>query len=104
MCDSVCYVGGGGATAEILEWTYALEAPALAPMLFPYLAQLTCVMIVSGSELIRLNGDGALVWRARQPALLTMLMTVVGLDDNGVVEILAALAGVTSEISTRLPV
>ena len=78
--------------AETVEWTYALEVGAAAPTLFPDAEKPSGVLIVAGPKVIRLAGDGNVVWKADLKESGATPATAADLDGDGVVEVIVATA------------
>jgi outer membrane protein assembly factor BamB len=73
--------------AETVEWKHELEQPASAPTLYPDAAHPTGAVITSGKTVVRLDGNGIVLWTAPQEALVASPATVADLDGDGVPEI-----------------
>ena len=89
-----CLIGcacAGAALAQTVEWTYATEAPASAPTLFPNETQPTGVVVTAGMSVARLDGKGAEVWKSAMPLALATPATVADIDVDEAVESLVAL-------------
>jgi len=83
----------GAATSEpatTLEWTYGLKAGAAAPTLFPNEKQPTGVIVVSGPKVIRLAGDGTVIWESDLEEAGATPATVADLAGDGNTKIVVA--------------
>lgn len=78
------------AEAQTVEWTFDLDAGAAAPTLYPNAESPTGVVISCGTRLIRLGGDGAVVWETQLGEAVASPATVADIDGNGAPEILVA--------------
>lgn len=78
------------AFAQTTEWQLDLAADPQAPTLFPDAAHPTGVIAVAGDELLRIDGQGTVLWRVKQPAAFGAPATVASLDDDSEAEILTA--------------
>lgn len=81
---------GEVAAGETVKWKYPLDVPAGSPTLFPNEAAPTGIVVTAGKTVIRLNGDGSLVWKLEEPAPIATPATVADIDGDGTPEILFA--------------
>ncbi len=81
---------GAAAFAQTTEWQLDLAADPQAPTLFPDAAHPSGVVAVAGDELLRIDGQGTVVWRVKQPAAFGAPATVASLDGDAEAEILTA--------------
>ena len=84
-----------GAAEPSVEWTYALDEAGAAPTLYPNAEAPTGVVIVSGSKVILLNGDGTVAWEKEFEAPVETPASVSEGDRFWPTEIRVALAGGT---------
>ncbi|MBN1341136.1 MAG: VCBS repeat-containing protein [Phycisphaerae bacterium] len=74
-----------------VEWSVDLKAPAHAPTLYPNTSRPTGVIITTGSDVVRIDGKGKVVWTTPLPERLCTPATVADLDADGDAEILVGL-------------
>ncbi len=76
--------------AQTLEWAYELEQRASAPTLFPDAERPTGVVFSAMDKVVRLSGDGEVVWEYPvEPGVATPI-TVADLDGDGAYELVFA--------------
>lgn len=83
------------AVAESVEWTFALEAPAAPPTLYPNEAAPLGVAVTAGNTVAVLKGDGTLLWQAVESDSIATPATVADIDGDTAAETLLALANGT---------
>ena len=79
------------AAAQTTEWTFDLDHPANGPTLYPDAEHPTGVVITSGTNVVRLDGQGTALWTVVQEAPIATPATVADLDGDGSPEIVCSL-------------
>ena len=78
-----------------VEWAYPLEQGAAAPTLFPDAQNPTGVLIATGQKVVRLTGDGTVLWEKPLDTGVATPVTVADLDQDGVYDLVFALVDST---------